>query len=127
MLRNLAIEARLGPRWSSLSAEVQRYLAAFLGGQPVTDRVDVVAAGDGLPSLFLTHLAAGAPGFRAAFPALARRVTAIDGTGTVTIRIACDGTNTGPFFGISRPPAGRSGSRPPTSWSCVTIGWSPIG
>ena len=52
------------------------------------------------PPTFVDDLAAGGLGLRAAFPRLARRIVGIDAGDRVVVRVACDGTHDGDFYGF---------------------------
>lgn len=96
----LHVPTALGPRWQELDLRVHAYLRGFLTLATPRERPDHVAAADpGVPS-FHDDLIGGAPCLRAAFPDLVREVVAIDGGDHLVIRIACEGTHDGPFFGF---------------------------
>ncbi len=111
----LEIPASLSDRWVALAREVRERVEAFLGsrgsrgargiddtGGPAGARVAVVDGGE-LPSTFVDDLAGGGAQLRAAFPGLARRVTAIEpGHGAIEIRVACEGDHDGDFYGFLR-------------------------
>jgi predicted ester cyclase len=94
--------ALAGP-WRRLADSVRCHVGSYLGDTPVAD--GVVVAPREAPATFAEDLARGAPGLHAAFPDLVRRVTAIDDDGgrRVTIRVACEGTHDGAFFGFMMP------------------------
>ncbi|MGE0548141.1 MAG: ester cyclase [Kofleriaceae bacterium] len=96
------VRATLDGSWQRLAAVVRDHLGAFLAGRPVNDKVVVVSRET--PSTFADDLAVGAPQLHAAFPDLVRRVTAIDDSGKrVTVRLSCQGTHDGAFFGFMMP------------------------
>jgi predicted ester cyclase len=93
--------ALAGP-WRQLAASVRCHVGAFLGDRPVAE--GVVVAPREAPASFADDLVRGAPTLHAAFPDLTRRVVAIDVDGRrVTIRVACEGTHDGAFFGFMMP------------------------
>jgi hypothetical protein len=97
----LEVPASLSDRWVALAAEVRARVEAYLTRAGV--RVSVDAGGD-LPATFLDDLAGGGPQLRAAFPGLARRVTAIElrGARAIEIRVSCEGDHDGDFYGFLR-------------------------
>lgn len=109
--QHLEVSPSLAGRWSELPPAVQRYLGTYLtaaGPRPFEpgDRpssVEVTGPAP-LPTNFAEDLAIGAPRMRSAFPALARRLDAVSGQGgTISVRIACEGTHDGAFFGYMLP------------------------
>lgn len=93
--------ALAGP-WRQLAGAVRCHVGAFLGDRPVA--AGVVVAPTDAPASFAEDLVRGAPTLHAAFPDLVRRVVAIDIDGRrVTVRVACEGTHDGAFFGFMMP------------------------
>jgi predicted ester cyclase len=92
----------LAGSWRRLAEPVRAHVGSYLGDRPVAD--GVVVAPREAPATFAEDLARGAPTLHAAFPDLVRRVTSIDDEGRhVTIRVACEGTHDGAFFGFMMP------------------------
>ena len=99
----LEVPASLSDRWVALAREVRERVEAFL-----TRATDVAIAADDLPPAFVRDLEGGGTRLRAAFPRLARRVTAIeDARGAIEIRVACEGDHDGDFYGFLRPSGRR--------------------
>jgi predicted ester cyclase len=97
----LHVPTAMGPRWQTLDPRVHAYLRGFLTlatPHEVPDRV--AAEAPGVPPSFHSDLIGGAPRLRVAFPDLVREVVAIDGGDHLVIRIACEGTHDGSFFGF---------------------------
>jgi hypothetical protein len=92
-------------QWFALPIPVRAQVTGFLGTEPVT--VPAVVD-DGVPGCFADDLATGGRGLRAAFPDLVRRVAGIERAGDrIEIRIACEGTHAGAFFGLVTPTGRR--------------------
>jgi hypothetical protein len=96
----LEVPGSLSDRWLALAREVRECVEAFLG--PGGSPGEAVIEGDELPPPFSADLAGGGARLRAAFPRLARRVTAIEGVAPVEIRISCEGDHDGEFYGFLR-------------------------
>ena len=97
----LHVPTAMGPRWQELGPRVHAYLRGFLTLATPCELPDHVAATDlNVPPSFHNDLIGGAPRLRAAFPDLARGVVAIDDLDHLVIRIACEGTHDGAFFGF---------------------------
>lgn len=95
----LLVPPELGPRWRELDPRVHAYLQEFLTFAPPGPLPEQVAAIDAAVP-FHDDLIGGGVRLRAAFPGLARRVIAIERADRLVIRIACEGTQDGPFFGF---------------------------
>jgi predicted ester cyclase len=100
--RGLGVLPSLASRWHDLAPAVRHYLDAFLSLAVPGDRLDQVVIADPhvVPASFTDDLMLGGRRLRAAFPRLARSVVAIEGGDPLTIRVACEGTHDGPFFGF---------------------------
>jgi hypothetical protein len=101
----LEVPAQLSDRWLALAREVRERVEAFL--EPSAAPRALATEGD-LPPTFADDLAGGGGQLRAAFPALARRMIAIErgspsGPSGIEIRIACEGDHDGDFYGLLRP------------------------
>jgi hypothetical protein len=97
--------ALAGP-WRRLAGAARDHVGAFLGEIARVEASDVrVIAPAGAPPTFAADLARGGSELHAAFPDLVRRVVAIDETadGRVTIKLTCEGTHDGAFFGFMLP------------------------
>ena len=97
----LEVPVSLSDRWVALAGEVRARVEAFLTGARARVTVD---GGGELPATFVEDLAGGGPQLRAAFPGLARRVTAIEAHGAraIEIRVSCEGAHDGDFYGFLR-------------------------
>jgi hypothetical protein len=100
-MEKLLVPTELGPRWRELDPRVHEYLRGFLTvAAPGTLPEHVAAMDLAVPPSFHNDLIGGGARLRAAFPGLAREVVAIDDGDQLVIRIACEGTHDGPFFGF---------------------------
>ncbi len=100
----LEVAPPLRGRWSELAPELQRHLAAFLAPDAAAQARIEVTEREGVPASFAEDLAGGGPLLRAAFPDLVRELVAIEvAPGTVSVRVACEGTHAGAFFGFMLP------------------------
>jgi predicted ester cyclase len=100
VMEALHVPAAIRPSWLELDPRVHAYLHGFLT-LATPELPDHVGAADlEVPPTFHNDLIGGAPRLRAAFPALVREVVSIDAGDHLLIRIACEGTHDGPFFGF---------------------------
>jgi predicted ester cyclase len=100
---SIDVPPALAEAWFALPMPVRAHVTAYLGTEPVA--TTVVAD---VPDCFADDLATGGRRLRAAFPALVRRLAAVDVAGDrVEIRIACEGTHDGAFFGLMTPTGRR--------------------
>lgn len=111
LVRDPGIEVAplLRGRWSELAPALREHLAAFLAPEAeVVTRIEVAeSVSEGVPASFTADLAGGGALLRAAFPDLERRLVSIEvaagAEGAVAVRVACEGTHAGAFFGFMLP------------------------
>ena len=99
----IEVPPALAAPWFALPIPVRAHVTAYLGTEPVAATVEAE-----VPDCFVDDLATGGRRLRAAFPALVRRVAAVEVAGDrVEIRIACEGNHDGAFFGLMTPTGRR--------------------
>jgi hypothetical protein len=99
----LEVATGLDAAWTALALGVRHSVGAlFARAEPLP--VQTFEIEGCLPDCFARDLARGGAGLRAAFPALRRRVIAIDTTPSqVLARVACRGRHLAPFFDLLAP------------------------
>jgi len=96
----LEVPDRLTNAWIALGSDVQARVAAFLDSDGLALAGAKITAD--APASFLDDLASGGGRLRAAFPRLTRRIVAIEPGARTCVRVACDGTHDGDFYGCLR-------------------------
>jgi predicted ester cyclase len=101
----LEVAAPLIARWYELAPPLRSHLSQFLGSDGAPEGRIAVTPDKAVPASFVDDLAAGGARLRAAFPDLSRRLATIeDREGrALSIRIECEGTHNGAFFGFMLP------------------------
>jgi len=102
-VRHIDVVSALTSRWGSLDARVRQPVESLFEGAPAASGVPFAVDGD-LPLEFVRDLVCGGGAFRDAFPALVRCVVEIRSCDDlITVRVACEGDHTGPFFELLSP------------------------
>ena len=103
----LVVPPALASRWGALAPSIRDHVSTFLApdararGRMATIRNDLVR------EPFREDLSRGAPLLRAAFPHLERRLAVIAAGPALTIRIHCEGSHEGVFYGLLLPTCRR--------------------
>jgi len=92
----LEVPTPLTPAWIALAPAVRARIESFLSREPSSHAAMVATDA---PAPFADDLRRGGSGLRAAFPALVRRVVAIERGDRLAIRVASAGAHDGEFYG----------------------------